>query len=58
MDEAVAEENLKLFKRKIRKVPVLLMAAAFDQGTDKFKMIIRETVEQASCASSPSKSSP
>jgi GTP-binding protein len=46
MDEAVAEENLKEFKRKIRKTPVLPMAAAFDQGIEKFKQVIRETVEQ------------
>jgi len=47
MDEAVAEENLKKFKRRIRKVPVLPMAAAFDEGIDKFKKAIREAVEEA-----------
>src|SRR5882724_11969869 len=31
MDEAVSEEKLKQFKRKIRKTPVLLMSAAFDE---------------------------
>jgi GTP-binding protein len=46
MDEAVAEENLKKFKRRIRKTPVLPMAAAFDQGIDKFKRTIREAVEE------------
>src|SRR5207247_1124523 len=30
MDEAVAEKNLKQFKRKVRKTPVLPIAAAFD----------------------------
>ncbi len=45
MDEAVAEENLKIFKRKIKKVPVLLMSAAFDEGIDNFKNTIREAVE-------------
>jgi GTP-binding protein len=45
MDEAVAEENLKKFKRKIRKTPVLPMAAGFDQGIDQFKDTIREAVE-------------
>ncbi|MDB6067465.1 MAG: GTPase Obg [Pedosphaera sp.] len=48
MDEAVAEENLKQFKRKIRKTPVLPIAAAFDEGIEKFKDTIREAVEAAS----------
>jgi GTP-binding protein len=47
MDEAVAEQNLKTFKRKIRKTPVLPIAAAFDEGIEKFKDTIREAVEQA-----------
>ena len=47
MDEAVAEENLKVFKRKIRKTSVLPIAAAFDQGVQKFKQTIREAVEEA-----------
>ena len=46
MDEPVAEENLKKFKRRIRKTPVLPIAAAFDQGIDKFKQTIRDTLEQ------------
>jgi len=45
MDEPVAEENLKKFKRKIRKVPVLPIAAAFDEGVEKFKRTIREMVD-------------
>ncbi len=45
MDEAVAEENLKTFKRKIRKTPLLQMSAAFDEGVEKFKQTIREAVE-------------
>ncbi|MFZ1072215.1 MAG: GTPase ObgE [Verrucomicrobiia bacterium] len=48
MDEPVAEENLKQFKKKIRKVSVLPIAAAFDQGVEKFKNVIREAVEEAS----------
>jgi GTP-binding protein len=44
MDEPAAEENLKKFKRRIRKTPVLQMAAAFDQGTDEFKQTIRAAV--------------
>jgi hypothetical protein len=39
---------LKQFKRKIRKTPVLPIAAAFDEGVGKFKDTIREAVEAAS----------
>ena len=45
MDEPQAEANLKTFKRRVRKTPVLPMAAAFDQGIDKFRKVIREAVE-------------
>ncbi len=45
MDEPVAEENLKKFRRKIRKTPVLPIAAAFDEGIDQFKKVIREAIE-------------
>jgi GTPase len=48
MDEPSAEENLKKFKRRVRKTPVLPIAAAFDEGTDEFKRAIRQAVEQAS----------
>jgi GTP-binding protein len=47
MDEPAAEDLLKEFKRKIRKTPVLLMSAAFDQGVDKFKDAIREAVAES-----------
>jgi GTP-binding protein len=47
MDEPVAEENLKKFKRRVRKTPVLPMAAGFDEGIDKFKQVIREAVADA-----------
>ncbi len=47
MDEPVAEENLKKFKRRVRKMPVLPIAAAFDEGIDKFKKTIREAVEES-----------
>ncbi|MCD6049948.1 MAG: GTP-binding protein Obg/CgtA [Verrucomicrobia bacterium] len=50
MDEAVAEENLKKFKRKVRKVPVMPISAAFDEGIEKFKLAIREAVEEAAAA--------
>jgi len=48
MDETVSEENLKKFKRRIRKTPVLPICAAFDEGTDTFKQMIRDAVEKAS----------
>ena len=47
MDEAVAEKNLKQFKKKIRKVSLLPISAAFDQGIEKFKKTIREAVKKA-----------
>jgi GTP-binding protein len=47
MDEPVAEANLKGFKRRVRKTPVLPIAAAFDQGIAEFKKTIREAVEEA-----------
>ena len=45
MDETVAEDNLKKFKRKIGKVPVLPISAAFDEGVEKFKQTIRKVIE-------------
>ena len=48
IDEAIAEENLKQFKKKIKKVSVLPISAAFGEGMDKFKQSIREAVEEAS----------
>jgi GTP-binding protein len=47
MDEAVAETNLKEFKRKVKKVPVMPISAAFDHGLEHFKNTIREMVEAA-----------
>ena len=44
MDEPPAEENLKKFKRRIRKTPVLPISAAFDQGIEEFKQTIRAAV--------------
>ena len=44
MDEPAAEENLKKFKRRIRKTPVLPIAAAFDVGIAEFKESIRTAV--------------
>jgi GTP-binding protein len=48
IDEAVAETNLKKFKKKLKKTPVLPISAAFGEGLDKFKAMIREAVEEAS----------
>jgi GTP-binding protein len=47
MDEAVAEKNLKQFKTKFKKVKVLPISAAFDQGMEKFLTTIRTEVEAA-----------
>ena len=47
IDEAVAEEKLKQFKKKIKKVSPLPISAAFGAGMDKFKQAIREAVEEA-----------
>jgi len=46
MDEPAAEENLKKFKRRVPKTPVLPIAAAFDVGMAKFLTTIRENVEE------------
>lgn len=48
MDEPTSEANLKAFKKKVRKIPVLPISAAFDEGVDKFKALIREAVEDVS----------
>lgn len=48
MDEPAAEANLKKFKTKVRKTPVLPISAAFDEGVEKFKQTIRKEVEGAS----------
>jgi GTPase len=45
MDEPAAEENLKKFKRRVRKTPVLPISAAFDQGLEEFKNTIRAAVK-------------
>jgi GTP-binding protein len=45
MDEPAAAENLKKFKRRVRKTPILSIAAAFDVGIAEFKQAIRAAVE-------------
>ena len=47
MDEPAAEKYLNQFKTKVKKVKVLPISAAFDQGLEKFKQTIRESVEAA-----------
>jgi len=47
MDEPVAEQNLKRFKRRVTKTPVLPIAAAFDVGIPKLKEAIRELAAEA-----------
>ena len=47
MDEPVSEQNLKRFKRRVTKTPVLPIAAAFDVGIPKFKETIRELAAEA-----------
>ena len=47
IDEPVAEANLKKFKRKVRRRPVLPISAAFGHGMDTFRQTIREAVAEA-----------
>ncbi len=47
MDEPAAEKMLKQFKTKFKKLTVLPIAAAFDQGIEKFKDAIRKAVAVA-----------
>ncbi len=47
MDEPAAAENLKKFKRKVPRTPLMLMSAAFDQGIEEFKQTIRKAVTEA-----------
>jgi GTP-binding protein len=42
MDEPAAASNLRKFKRRIPRTRVLPMAAAFDDGIDRFKTAIRD----------------
>lgn len=45
MDEAVFEENLRKFKRRVPKTAILPISAAFDDGIERFKAAIREMLE-------------
>ena len=46
MDEPAAASNLRKFKRRIPRTSVLPMAAAFDEGIDRFKKAIRDILSQ------------
>lgn len=50
MDEPAAVENLKKFKRKVTRTPLMQMSAAFDQGVTEFKLAVRKSVEAAFAA--------
>ncbi len=58
MDEPVSEENLKTFKKKVKKTSVLPISAAFDQGMTEFKQLIRDAVEKAADVKSKPKAKP
>lgn len=47
MDEAAAETNLAKFKRQVRKTAVLPIAAAFGEGIENFKKVLRRAVAEA-----------
>lgn len=46
IDEPVAEENLKKFKQKTGETGVIQIAAAFDEGVDRFKAAIKAAVQE------------
>ncbi len=46
MDEPAAEANLKVFKRRVRKVPILPISAAFGEGIPQFKDAMRKSVAE------------
>jgi GTPase len=48
MDEPSAKPNLKKFKARHPKTPLLQMSAAFEDGTEEFKTRIREFLEAQS----------
>ncbi|MHB9005510.1 MAG: Obg family GTPase, partial [Limisphaerales bacterium] len=45
MDEAAAVANLKSFKRRVPRTPILPISAAFGEGVEEFKLLIRATLE-------------
>lgn len=57
MDEAVAESNLRRFKRRVPKTPVLPMAAGFDEGIEPFRRAIRAALDGGDVRPSGSRTS-
>ena len=47
IDEPAAAENLKKFKRRVPKTPVLPISAAFGEGMEKFRATIRAAVGES-----------
>jgi GTPase len=45
MDEPVASANIKKFKRRIPKSPIIAVAAAFEQGLEPFRSAIRTCIQ-------------
>ncbi len=50
MDETVAVENLKKFKRRVPRTPAIQMAAGFGEGIDTFKRAILQAVDETAQA--------
>ena len=44
MDESVAESNLRKFKRRVPRTPVVAISAAFEDGLERFLGLMREVV--------------
>lgn len=53
MDEPAAEANLRRFKRRVPRTPVLTISAALGEGIERFKKAIREAVETAVSQAGP-----
>ncbi len=53
IDEPIAEENLKKFKQQTGESEVVQIAAAFDEGIERFKMAIKEAVADTVVADPP-----
>lgn len=47
MDEPAAAPNLRKFKRRVPRTPVLTISAALGEGIDRFKAALRKAVEAA-----------
>jgi GTP-binding protein len=47
MDEPVAESNLRKFKRRVPRTPVIPISAAFGDGLDRLRKGMRSAAEEA-----------